>query len=39
MVPTAKGILFSTTNYHFPGKSIQDLKAVNQVKCEKGYHI
>ena len=43
MVPTAKEIVFSRTfpgqNYHFSGRSIQDLKVINQDMCEKAYHI
>ena len=43
MVHTAKEMLFSRTfpgqNYHFPGQSIQDLKAIYQNMCENAYHI
>jgi len=39
MVSTAKILLFPGQNYYFPGHSIQDIKVVNQDKCEKGYRI
>ena len=35
----SKKILFPGQNYHFPGKSKQDLKVINQDMCKKAYHI